>query len=123
MRSASEVRLNFKTTQGFLEGTVGGFYLKQKGTYTARVDLNYVASATIDFLHGPDTTPSTTKAVFGTVTMHPTEAMSVTGGLRYTKDEKDYTYFRRNPDGTIPDPNRLRRCSLSPTACSPAFTM
>ena len=81
---------------------MGGFYLDQKGTYTARVDLNYVAP-TIDFLHGPDTTPSTTKAVFGTVTVHPTEAMSITGGLRYTKDKKDYTYFRRNPDGTIPN--------------------
>ncbi|MBT2186982.1 TonB-dependent receptor [Sphingobium nicotianae] len=101
---SSEVRLNFKLANGFVEGTVGGFYLDQKGTYTARVDLNYVAPATIDFLHGPDTTPSTTKAVFGTLTLHPVEGMSVTGGLRYTKDKKDYTYFRRNPDGSIPNP-------------------
>jgi iron complex outermembrane recepter protein len=101
---SSEVRLNFKAFDGFMEGTVGGFYLDQKGTYTARVDLNYVAPATIDFLHGPDTTPSTTKAVFATATLHPTEAFSVTGGLRYTKDNKDYTYYRSNPDGTIPNP-------------------
>jgi iron complex outermembrane receptor protein len=100
----SEVRLNFKSGGGLLEGTVGAFYLDQKGIYTARVDLNYVAPATIDFLHGPDTTPSTTKAVFGTATVHPTEAMSFTGGLRFTKDEKDYTYYRSNPDGTIPNP-------------------
>ncbi|MBO9669020.1 MAG: TonB-dependent receptor [Sphingobium sp.] len=97
----SEIRLNFKSGD-FLEGTVGGFYLDQKGTYTARVDLNYV-NPTIDFLHGPDTTPSTTKALFGTVTLHPTEAFSITGGVRFTKDKKDYTYFRRNPDGTIPN--------------------
>jgi iron complex outermembrane receptor protein len=95
----SEIRVNFKSGD-FLEGTVGAFYLDQKGTYTARVDLNYVAPATIDFLHGPDTTPSTTKAVFGTVTVHPTEGFSLTGGVRYTKDKKDYTYFRRNPDGS-----------------------
>jgi iron complex outermembrane receptor protein len=95
----SEIRLNFKSGD-LLEGTVGAFYLDQKGTYTARVDLNYVAPATIDFLHGPDTTPSTTKAVFGTVTVHPTEGFSLTGGVRYTKDKKDYTYFRRNPDGS-----------------------
>ncbi len=101
----SEGRLNFKTSGGFLDGTVGVFYLDQKGTYTARVDLNYVTPATIDFLHGPDTTPSTTKAVFATATLHPTDALSVTGGLRYTKDKKDYTYYRSNPDGTIPDPN------------------
>jgi len=107
---SSELRLNFELADGLVEGTVGGFYLDQKGTYTARVDLNYVAPATIDFLHGPDTTPSTTKAVFGTLTVHPTDDLSITGGLRYTKDKKDYTYFRSNPDGTIP--------AGAPGACS-----
>jgi iron complex outermembrane receptor protein len=98
----SELRFNFKGGDGLFEGTVGGFYMHQKGTYTARVDLNYVVP-TIDFLHGPDTTPSTTKALFGTVTLHPTDALSLTGGVRYTEDKKDYTYFRRNPDGTLPN--------------------
>ena len=98
----SEVRLNFKTAGGFLEGTVGAFYLDQKGIYTARVDLNYV-DPVIDFLHGPDSTPSDTKAVFGTATIHPTDKMSLTGGLRYTEDKKDYTYFRSNPDGSLPN--------------------
>jgi iron complex outermembrane receptor protein len=100
---SSELRLNFKAMDGKVEGTVGGYYLDQEGIYTARVDLNYVGPV-IDFIHGPDTTPSTTKAVFGTVTVHPTEAMSITGGIRYTSDKKDYTYFRSNPDGTIPNP-------------------
>jgi iron complex outermembrane receptor protein len=102
----SELRLNFKSGS-FLEGTVGAFYLDQKGTYSARVDLNYVGIP-IDFLHGPDATPSETKAVFGTVTVHPTEALSFTGGVRYTKDAKDYTYFRSNPDSTVPDPANCR---------------
>ncbi len=100
----SEVRLNAKTSGGLLEGTVGAFYLKQRGIYTARVDLNYVTPVSIDFLHGPDNTPSETKAVFATATVHPTEALSFTGGLRYTKDKKDYTYFRSNPDSTVPNP-------------------
>jgi len=99
----SEVRLNYKTAGGFLESTVGVFYLDQKGIYTARVDLNYV-DPVIDFLHGPDATPSETKAVFGTATIHPTEKLSFTGGIRYTEDAKDYTYFRSNPDGTVPNP-------------------
>ncbi|MXO59903.1 TonB-dependent receptor [Altererythrobacter salegens] len=99
---SSEVRFNFGTSDGLLEGTVGGFYLHQNGRYTARVDLNYV-NPTIDFIHGPDTTPSTTKALFGTVTLHPIEAMSITGGVRYTKDKKVYTYYRSNPDTTIPN--------------------
>ncbi len=97
-----------KSANGFVEGTVGAFYLDQQGTYTARVDLNYVGP-TIDFLHGPDTTPSTTKAVFGTATIHPTEALSFTGGVRYTKDQKDYTYFRSNPDSSIPESGAVLR--------------
>lgn len=100
---SSEVRLNFDALNGAVEGTVGAFYLDQDGTYTARVDLNYVGH-TIDFIHGPDSTPSTTQAVFGTVTVRPTDSFSLTGGLRYTEDEKIYTYFRSNPDGTLPNP-------------------
>ena len=96
---SSEVRLNFELLDGFADGTVGGYYLDQSGEYTARVDLNY---AGIDFIHGPDTTPSTTKALFGTLSVYPTEAMSITGGIRYTKDKKVYTYYRSNPDGTVP---------------------
>lgn len=99
----SEVRLNMGSANGFIEGTLGAFYLDQKGVYTARVNLNYVGPA-IDFLHGPDTTPSETKAVFATATIHPTEALSFTAGLRYTEDKKDYTYFRSNPDGSVPNP-------------------
>ncbi|WP_120076151.1 TonB-dependent receptor [Aurantiacibacter odishensis] len=96
---SAEVRLNFEFADELVQGTVGGFYLDQDGEYTARVDLNY---AGIDFIHGPDTTPSTTKAAFGTVTITPSEVFSITGGIRYTKDEKLYTYFRSNPDGTVP---------------------
>ena len=99
---SQEIRLNFEAADGLVEGTVGGFYMKQDGSYNARVDLNYVVP-TIDFIHGPDTTPSTTKALFGTVTLHPTEMLSITGGIRYTKDEKTYTYYRSNPDGTLPN--------------------
>lgn len=98
---SQELRLNFKLGDKF-DGTLGGYYLKQEGTYTARVDLNYV-TPTIDFIHGPDATPSNTKALFATGTFRPVEGMSLTGGLRYTKDRKDYTYFRSNPDGTTPN--------------------
>ena len=99
---SSEVRLNFEAVDGMVQGTVGGFYLDQAGDYTARVDLNYV-NPTIDFIHGPDTTPSTTKALFATVTVRPIDALGITGGVRYTKDKKVYTYFRSNPDGTLPN--------------------
>jgi iron complex outermembrane receptor protein len=96
---SQELRLNGEFGDGLLEYTVGGFYMDQAGSYTARVDLNY---AGIDFIHGPDTTPSTSKALFLNATLHPTSSWSITGGLRRSWDEKTYTYFRRNPDGTVP---------------------
>jgi len=96
---SQELRLGGDIGNGFFDYTLGGFYMKQNNRYSARVDLNY---AGIDFLHGPDTTPSTSKALFFNGTIHPTEAWSVTGGIRRSWDEKTYTYFRRSPDGTIP---------------------
>ena len=35
-------------------------------------------------------------------TLHPTDMWSISGGVRYSKDKKTYTYFRSNPDGTVP---------------------
>lgn len=96
---SQELRLNGELGDGLFEYTLGGFYFDQDGRYTARVDLNY---AGIDFVHGPDTTPSTSKAAFFNGTIHPTDAFSITGGIRYSKDKKVYTYFRSNPDGTVP---------------------
>lgn len=96
---SQELRLNGSLFDKKLEYTLGGFYFDQDGRYTARVDLNY---AGIDFLHGPDTTPSTSKAGFANGVFHVTSAWSISGGVRYTKDEKTYTYYRRNPDGTVP---------------------
>jgi iron complex outermembrane receptor protein len=99
---SQELRLNFELADGLIEGTVGGFYFDQYGEYEARVDLNYV-NPTIDFIHGPDETPSESKAVFANVTLRPTDALGLTGGIRYSDESKDYVYYRRNPDYTVPD--------------------
>jgi iron complex outermembrane receptor protein len=96
---SQELRLNGGFGDGLFDFTLGGFYMEQHARYTARVDLNY---AGIDFVHGPDTTPSTSKAVFFNGTFHPTEAWSISGGIRETWDKKVYTYYRSNPDGTVP---------------------
>ncbi len=97
---SQELRLNGKFGD-LVEYTLGGFYFKQNGKYTARVDLNY---AGIDFIHGPDTTPSTSKAIFLNTNFHPTDAWTISGGIRQSWDKKDYTYFRSNPDKTVPGP-------------------
>jgi iron complex outermembrane recepter protein len=96
---SQELRLNGKILDEKLDFTLGGFFFKQNGTYNARVDLNY---AGIDFIHGPDTTPSTSKAVFLNTTFHVSDDFNLTGGIRQSWDKKDYTYFRSNPDGTVP---------------------
>jgi iron complex outermembrane receptor protein len=66
------------------------------------VDLNY---AGIDFVHGPDPTPSTSKAAFVQGTFHATDKMDITVGARYTQDEKDYTTIATIP--TVPCRRRL----------------
>ena len=108
---SQEVRLNGSLAKGLFDYTLGGFYMEQHARYSARVDLNY---AGIDFIHGPDTTPSTSKALFFNGTLHPTDAWSISGGIRRSWDKKTYTYYRSNPDGTIPFENFV------PTAANPA---
>ena len=44
-----------------VDWTLGAFYFNQNNHYEARVNLPY---AGIDFIHGPDPTPSEHKAVF-----------------------------------------------------------
>ncbi len=113
---SQEVRLNGELFDGLFDYTLGGFYMDQEGSYTARVDLNY---AGIDFIHGPDTTPSTSKALFFNGTLHPTDAWTISGGLRRSWDEKTYTYFRRNPDGTIPGPCEFFTGAAPPGTAGP----
>jgi iron complex outermembrane receptor protein len=96
---SQELRFNGTLAPAKLDYTLGAFYFEQGGTLEARVDLNY---AHIDFIHGPDTTPSKSVAAFAHGTFHLTDAMNLSLGVRYSEDEKDYQYFRRNPDGTIP---------------------
>jgi iron complex outermembrane receptor protein len=94
-----ELRLSGQAFDDKLDYTLGLFYFDQKGTLTARVDLNYSG---IDFIHGPDQTPAKSKAAFAHTEYHLSDALTFVAGLRFTKDEKEYTYFRSNPDGSIP---------------------
>jgi iron complex outermembrane receptor protein len=116
---SQEVRLNGAFgANNLFEYTVGGFFMKQDARYSARVDLNY---AGIDFIHGPDTTPSTSKALFFNGILHPTEAWSISGGARYSWDKKVYTYFRSNPDGTVPFQGSLAPPAGVPPICQSLY--
>jgi iron complex outermembrane receptor protein len=104
-----EFRLNGQAFDDKLDYTVGTFYVDQDGTLEANVDLYY---AQLDFVHGPDPTPSTSKAIFGNTVWHMNDRMDLSLGVRATDESKTYVYHRRNPDGTLPsactgDPNAV----------------
>lgn len=90
---SQEIRLN--GTAGILDFTVGAFYFDSDGFYTARVDIPYGG---LDFIHGPDPTPSRNQALFATGPLNFTDDFHLTAGFRYSEDKKDYEYFRHNPD-------------------------
>jgi len=92
-----ELRLNATLFDGFADATIGGFYLDQETIEDARVDINYVG---FDFIHGPDKVPAKSKALYGQATLHLTDRMDLTAGLRYSKDEKSYSFQRHNADGS-----------------------
>jgi iron complex outermembrane recepter protein len=109
---SQELRLNAEITKQ-INSTVGLYYSDEKTTYYTLQDIRYVA-ANIPPLNLPGTnlTPieplqfigndpvrTKSKAVFGTVIWNATDALNFTGGLRYTKDFKSYTFYRYNLDG------------------------
>ena len=94
---SQELRLSGTLADNFIDFTLGGFYFDTEGFYTARVNIAY---AELDFIHGPDPTPSNNKAIFGNVTFNFSDAFHLTGGVRQSWDKKEYEYLRRNPDLT-----------------------
>src|SRR5437016_2357987 len=112
---SEELRLNMDFSK-VAHATVGGYYSDEKTTYYTLQDIRYVGAPVPPFLCvvpetqgicpffplqfiGNDPVKTTSKAAFGTLTWNATDALAVTGGLRYTKDYKGYTYYRYNLDG------------------------
>ncbi len=100
---SQELRLNGKVGD-MVDWTVGGFYSKQKSTYFTRQDIRYIAPGLNFQFLGDDPVNANSKAVFGSIFVKPTDALTLTGGLRYTDEHKDYTFRRKNFDGTTSGP-------------------
>jgi iron complex outermembrane receptor protein len=96
-----ELRLNATLWDGYADLTVGGFYLDKETNEDGRVDINYAA---LNFLHGPDIVPSESTAFFSHIALHLSDRSDLSLGLRYSEDEKSYTFHRHNPDGTAVSP-------------------
>jgi iron complex outermembrane recepter protein len=86
----------------FLDYTVGAYYFDEVTQYATHQVLNYVNFGfpyLFNFL-GNDPVKSSSEAAFANASWHFTKALTLDTGLRYTKEKKDYTYSRVNPDGT-----------------------
>ncbi|WP_191229238.1 TonB-dependent receptor [Aurantiacibacter xanthus] len=81
-----------------VDWTLGAYYYHADSLQSGRAGLDG-AGATVPFyvpfdFAFSDPVEVRSKAAFAHVVLHPTDAFSITGGLRYTKDTKDYTFSR-----------------------------
>ena len=87
-----------------VEWTIGGYYYDARQTIAGRKDipggiLPGGGGLFLEFLDD-DVIKSDNKSGFAHVVVHPTAAMSIIGGLRYSKETKSYTFSRRSADGS-----------------------
>jgi iron complex outermembrane receptor protein len=119
---SQELRLNVDFGKS-VHGTLGGYYSDEKTTYYTLQDIRYVSIGApapvcaaigglptntcpifpLQFI-GNDPVKTSSEAAFGTVTWNATDALALTGGVRYSKDSKSYTYYRYNLDGVTINP-------------------
>jgi len=105
---SQEIRFNGVAFDDKLDYTVGGIYFDQKTTYATREYDPFVPQGPepatrpiFDFIQ-EDTTNNETRAVFLHTVWHATDKMNIAAGVRYTKQDKDYTFYRFNIDGVTP---------------------
>ena len=95
-QASEELRLNGRLFDS-LDFTVGGLYFKQKSHYGGRVDLLSMAFIENDYI------PASTKAGFAHADWQATAKLDVLAGVRYTKQEKTFTFGRLGvPGNTYP---------------------
>jgi len=94
---SQELRLNGMWGERF-EYTLGAFYMDQRSTYESFQDLRYTGP--LQFQQN-DVVNADTQAVFAHVGYHFTDKLTLTTGLRYTDEHKDYTFVRKTRDGAV----------------------
>ncbi len=101
---SQEFRLNGSMGES-VNYTVGAYYSDQKTVYATLQDIRYLPpipplnNGILQFM-GDDPVTADAAAIFGTLMVSVTEQLSVTAGLRYTEESKDYKFVRLNWDGT-----------------------
>lgn len=90
----------------FVDYTVGAIYFRQDTNYRARVYSPYNPTGsptlkTFDFLTD-DTTENRSSGLFAHAAWYLTDQLTLSTGVRYTEQDKDYTFYRLNIDGQTP---------------------
>ena len=116
--ASQELRLNAHLGDK-VDLTLGGYYSDEKTTYSTMQDIRYVAAGLpaavcgaigglptetcplfpLQFT-GNDPVRTKSKAAFGTIIVKPLDALTITAGIRYTNESKEYTFYRYNLAGT-----------------------
>lgn len=90
-----ELRLS-ATIGNFADFTIGGFYYSA----SEREDFRITIPTFLFDFETNDPVENRSIAAFAHVELHPTDRLNIIGGLRYTDDEKSYTFSRLNADGS-----------------------
>ncbi|MCB5426493.1 TonB-dependent receptor [Altererythrobacter sp. CC-YST694] len=97
-----ELRLSATLGEMF-DMTVGGYYYKGDSRIGGRVN---VGAAGLDFVSN-DPFKQTSKSAFIHGVMHITDQLNLTAGVRYTDENKTYTFSRSNPNPSLPTDPRV----------------
>jgi iron complex outermembrane receptor protein len=101
-----ELRLNGSAFGDALEYTLGGFYLKQ---YTHILAGSDVRTATEAAFFNNDITRANTKAAFAHVAWRPFQPLTLSAGLRYNDEYKEYVFGRTGLGGApLPASSQVR---------------
>lgn len=105
---SQELRFNGQALGTLLDYTVGAIYFDQRTVYETRESDPFVPFGTdpfnrpiFDFIQN-DTTKNEFKAAFVHTIWHLTDKLNVAAGIRRTKQDKSYQFFRLNVDGVNP---------------------
>lgn len=97
---SQEVRLN-GSVGTFADWTVGGFYSDQRTLTYHLGEVGYIVPGLGLQFYSDDPVNAGSKAGFATAIIRPFPNATITAGIRYTHESKDYTFVRRNLDGSV----------------------
>lgn len=114
---SEEVQIAKSTHQG-LDFIVGAFYSKEHGNeFSQATNLPFVNPANPAFTDG--TVDNTSKAIYGQATYNVTHQIRITGGLRYSKDDRQLV--SRNRAKSLSLDTTVTSCSVTAVIATPGI--